>query len=138
VLAKATLFLLVTVLAVPVFADTPVPTVPPYVQDALATAAANTNELPSDISAPSGQAVVPSSDAAPLFAYIKWLFSLNTAQELLGRKMAPVAINLFIVMVIVITLTGVYLAINLITLLIRFAVWVLTIVIKIIDLIPFI
>ena len=119
--------------------STPIPTVPADVANQMATAAAQTNQLPSDIARPSGgSSVIPSGDATLLFSYAKWLFSLNTAQELLGQTLAPLGVNLFIILTIVMLLTAVYLAVNLITVIIRFAIWVLNLIWKLLQLIPFV
>jgi hypothetical protein len=139
--AKLAAALLILSLAMPAMAQTstPAPTVPVELANQMATAAAQSNELPSDISRPANhQAVVPSADATPLFSYIKWLFSLNTAQELLGPTLAPLGIQLFIIMTIVILLAGLYLVVNLITIIIRFVIWILTLIWKLLQLIPFI
>lgn len=141
--AKTAALLLVLLLSVPALAQTATPTdvtVPSGELDSqMATAAASQNNLPTDITRPqSGPALVPATSAVPLFSYVKWLFSYSTAQELMGETLAPLGVELFILLTISILLSGVYLVVNLIVLLIRFVVWIYSIIIKIIGLIPFI
>ncbi len=101
----------------------------------MATAAAQVNQLPEQIRAagPNGSAL-PNADAGPLFGYAKWLFSGNTAQELLGRTLAPIGLNLFVVFVLVATLTAIYFLINFIVLILKAIVWIIN---QILKLIPF-
>lgn len=141
--AKYVAILLLLALGVPVLAQTstptPVPTVPPDLSNQMATAAAQANQLPSDITQPNGvQSVVPNAEAAPLFSYIKWLFSYNSAQELLGPTLAPLGVNMFVILTIVMLLFGIYLVVNLITLILRFVIWIMSIIWKVLQLIPFI
>lgn len=139
--AKSAAVLLLLMLTIPALAQTPtqVPTVPPELANKMATAAADTNQLPSDITRPTNQqSVVTTTSAKPLFSYIKWLFSYNSAQELLGPTLAPLGMSLFIMMTIGILLAGIYLVVNLITLIIRFVIWILNLIWKMLQLIPFI
>lgn len=139
-----TLALLIAALALPAYAQTPtpvptlvIPTVPvEEINNNVGQAAEGVNNLPSDISKPSGQSVIPSGDATMLFGYAKWLFSINTAQELMGKTLAPLGMNVFIVLTVIMLLLAVYLAVMALTLIIRFVVWILGIIIRAIELIP--
>lgn len=99
----------------------------------MATAAANVNRLPDEIRRPGGQNLIPSPDVSQLFAWAKWLFSLSTAQELLGQTLAPIGISLFIVMNFVIILTAIYFLINLIVLIVKAVIWIINQILKIIP-----
>lgn len=126
--------------------DTPTPTITPTpnvtlvltiprsdMYASMATAAANVNRLPDEIRRPGGQSLIPSADVSQLFAWAKWLFSLNTAQELLGQTLAPIGVNLFLVMSFVIILTAIYFVINLIVLIIKGVIWIINQILKIIP-----
>src|SRR5688572_17525776 len=126
--------------------DTPTPTITPTpnvtlvltiprsdMYASMATAAANVNQLPDEIRRPGGQSLIPSPDVSQLFAWAKWLFSANTAQELLGETLAPIGITLFIVMNFVVILTAIYFLINLIVLIIKGVIWIINQILKIIP-----
>ena len=124
-------------IAMPAQAQTPTPPVPQWEIDRIqATNAANINALPSDPTRPGGQAI-PSVDLTQLFGYAKWLFSASTAQELFGRTLAPLAINVFIVLVLAISYSAIWLLINIIVLIIKVVMWIVRLIIQMIELIPF-
>lgn len=103
----------------------------------MATAAANVNALPEQVrsSGPDGSSVLPStSGASQLFGYIKWVFSSNSRQELLGKTLAPLGETLWTVLSLVIGMAAVYWAIRIITLIIKTVVWVFN---QFLKLIPF-
>lgn len=102
-------------------------------QNFMATAAAQSNQVPDNIISPSGQALITQQDPTLLFSYAKWLFSTNTAYELLGRTFAPIAINLFILLIIVVTLTTVWFLVMFIVLLVQTMVWLMNQVLKFIP-----
>jgi hypothetical protein len=102
----------------------------------VATAAANVNRLPEQIkgSGTSGNNIVPStSGAGQLFSYTKWLISANSAQELLGATLAPFGINIGILLLLVVALTGVYFLVNFAVLIIKAIIWVINQVLKLIP-----
>lgn len=68
----------------------------------LSTAVANVNSLPDDISKGNGQALFNEETATQIFGYAKWLFSTTSANELLGETLAPIGINLFALLTLVI------------------------------------
>lgn len=107
----------------------------------MATAAYETNKLPEQIKAsgPNGGSVVPdTSGAVQLFGYIKWLFSPTSAQETMGKTWAPFLINVYVIFVIVVTMTGIYILINLIVLMMKFTMWIYSWILKLVELVPFV
>jgi hypothetical protein len=103
----------------------------------MATAAFQVNELPEQIqtSGQNGQGVIPStSGAIQIFGYIKWMFSANTAQELMGRTLAPFGINIFIIFLMITIMTGLYFLVNFIVLIVKAVIWVFN---QFLKLIPF-
>ena len=126
--------------------DTPTPTITPTpavtlvltvprseMYQSMATAAASVNQLPDEIRRPGGQSLVAQPDVSQLFGYIKWLFSLNTAQELLGPTLAPIGASLYIVMYFVVILTAIWFLMNLIVLIVKAVIWVINQILKIIP-----
>lgn len=99
----------------------------------LATAAANVNSLPDDVSAPDGAVVLPDTDGRQVFAYAKWLFSGATAQELLGITFSPVAIHLFAGLTLIVILVSIYLVVNLVVLLIKGVIWIVQQVLRVVP-----
>jgi hypothetical protein len=100
----------------------------------MATAAAIFNKLPEEISkaGPSGQNLTQAmAGAKQVFGYVKWLFSPNSAQELLGRSLAPIGINVLAVFTMIVALTAIYIAINIIVYTVKFIIWVVNQIIKI-------
>ena len=120
------------------YTPTPFGSVPEVeVYDYVATSAAKTNELPSDISRPiNNQSVVQTVDLTPLFSYMKWLFSANSAQELLGPTLAPLGLNLFVLFLITVIMITVYLLIFVISIMMKFAWWIINNILRLIEAIP--
>jgi hypothetical protein len=103
----------------------------------MATAAAVVNKLPEEISksGPGGQTLAQAmAGSKQVFGYIKWLFSPNSAQELLGRSLAPVGINILVIFTMIVALTAIYIAINIVVYIIKFVVWIIT---QMLKLVPF-
>lgn len=101
----------------------------------MATAAADVNNLPEQINSGQSGSIIPStSGAIQLFGYIKWLFSMNTAQEVMGKTLAPFGANIFVLFFIVTTMTALYFLVNFIVLIVKAVVWVFT---QFLKLIPF-
>lgn len=130
--------------------DTPTPTNTPTItptsfgsvpdeelHNLMATQAANTNSLPDDISRPvNNQSIVQDVDLRPLFGLVKWLFSANAAQELLGPTLAPLGLSIFTLFMITVIMIGVYLLVFVITIGIRFYWWVTNNILRMIEAIP--
>jgi hypothetical protein len=70
----------------------------------LATAAANVNALPSDISAPGGVSLLVDENAQQIFGYGKWLFSPAAAENLAGRTFSPLVTHAFVAVTLAIVL----------------------------------
>jgi len=103
----------------------------------MATQAANTNNLPDDISRPlNDQAVVQSVDLTPLFGFVKWLFSANTANELLGRTLAPLGLSIFTLFMITVVMIVIYILVFTIVTGIKFFWWVVNNILRMIEAIP--
>jgi hypothetical protein len=91
----------------------------------LATAAANVNALPNDISAPGGVPLFANPDASPLFGYAKWMFSGSGTQELLGQTLSPFGTRVFLVVTAALTLTSIYFIVRFATLILKGVIWLL-------------
>jgi hypothetical protein len=103
----------------------------------MATAAYNVNKMPEEIkkSGPAGKDISGStSGAVQLFGYAKWVMSPNTAQELMGKSLAPFGINVFVIFLLITSLTAIYFLVNLIVIVIKFVAWVIN---QLLKLIPF-
>lgn len=102
----------------------------------VATAAAQVNQLPEQIQAAgqNGQSIIPdTAGATQMFGYIKWLFSLNTAQELMGKTLAPFGVNVFIIFTLITVMTALYFLVNFIVLIVKGIIWVINQVLKLIP-----
>lgn len=132
-------------LAVPTFAQTATPTpAPPQLlitatvprsemYQALATANANIQQMPQQIRDANGQRLVNTDNAQFVFGYAKWLFSTNTAYELLGQTFAPFGINLFLLLTITIILTSIYFLVWFVILILKAITWIVNQILKIIP-----
>ncbi len=113
----------------------PLPVDMGQIENYVATAAAQANQLPSDITAPNGIALVPDNDNSLLFSYAKWLFSTNTAYELLGQTLAPFAINFFLLLMMLVALTILWFIIVFLVLLFRFIMWVVRLILQFLEIV---
>lgn len=130
----AALLLFLLMLGIPASAQI-VPTVETdKVLSGINTAAETMNTLPDD---PTEGNLPASPDPVILFGYVRWLFSYNTAAELLGEKMAPLGLALFHVLMVLIPLLSIYVVVNIVVLTIKFMTWTFSLVAKMIELIPF-
>jgi hypothetical protein len=100
----------------------------------LSTAVANVNALPDDINAPGGVGITPNEDGSTIFGYAKWMFGFP-AKELLGTTISPIATHVWVLVVLIVILTTIYLAVNLVTTLIKGVTWIIQ---QVLRLIPFI
>jgi hypothetical protein len=133
-----------TIPAIP--SPTPIPTSTPMgtlgaafpsgqIYQFLSTAVANVNALPADVSRAGGVSVLPNENAASIFGYGKWMFSGASAEQLLGRTVAPLGIIVFASFTLVVVLASVYLLINVATLIVKGVTWIFQ---QILRVIPFI
>ena len=103
----------------------------------MATAAAIVNRLPEQIqkAGPNGQTLAEAfAGASQVFGYIKWLFSPNSAQELLGRSLAPIGINVLVIFTMIVAMVAIYIGLNMAIYIVKLAIWLLN---QILKLLPF-
>lgn len=81
--------------------------------------------------------LIPTETATQLFSYMKWLFSENVAQELLGETLAPILLNLYLLLLIAITFVTLWLTIRILVLGWRLILFIIEWIIRFIELIPF-
>lgn len=69
----------------------------------LSTAVAAVNSLPDDLSMDNnGTSLLPAETATQLMGYAKWMFSGTSANELLGATLAPIGIELYILLTMIV------------------------------------
>lgn len=102
----------------------------------LATANANVEDAPEDLTNP-GVAVLPQENGNQIFSYAKWLISPTAANEVFG-PFGTLAVHLGAAIALVIFLAIVYFLIFVISLLIRFVIWIIKRILDAIEAIPFI
>jgi hypothetical protein len=81
--------------------------------------------------------LIPNETATSLFSYMKWMFSDTSAKELVGETLSPILINLYVWFLIAITFTTIWLIVRFVIFLWRFVLWVISWIIKLVELIPF-
>mgnify|MGYP001069955899 CR=1 FL=1 len=106
----------------------------PQLFEALATANAAVNSLPTDLTAPSGSPLLPSTDGTQLFAYAKWLLSPAAAEEYAG-PFAPILQHLGIAVSAMFALILIYVGAYVVNFGMRFVLWIAIWAFKLIDLI---
>jgi hypothetical protein len=99
----------------------------------LATAVAEVNSMPDDLAVNGGTELLPNESATQLFSYGRWLFSGSSATELLGETLAPIGINIYVYLTIMVVLTSAYFTIRVAALIIRFVQYVVGWVLKVIP-----
>lgn len=105
----ALLVLLLVALPVSAQSSTPQPIPLPTQQmyEQMATANAQINNAPANLTAPNGAPILPSEDGRQMFGYLKWLVSPAAADEWAG-PFAPIFQHLGIGLTMVFVLMGVY------------------------------
>ncbi|MDX2137941.1 MAG: hypothetical protein SF123_07575 [Chloroflexota bacterium] len=101
----------------------------------LATAAAQSNSLPDDPSAPGGAPLLPRDDGRQLFGYARWLLSGNVQNELLGPTIAPLGTSVTVWITMLLILVAIWFSINLLMTILKFISWAIMYVRK---LLPFV
>lgn len=81
--------------------------------------------------------VLQDETATQLFSYMKWLFSDNSAQELVGVTLAPILLNLYILLGLAFTFTALWLTIRFLVWTWRLILFVVKWIIRFLELIPF-
>jgi len=101
----------------------------------LSTSVAHVNSLPDDLTTNSGTSLIPSESGTQLMAYAKWLFSPQSARELLGETLAPVGIFLFSLLTLIVFMAIAWVAIRIATLIFRFVQYLIR---EILRVLPFV
>lgn len=99
-------------------------------------AADRINALPDEIknAGPSGQTLTDTTAGIGQIAgYVKWLFSPNSAQELLGRSLAPIGTNILVIFVMTVAMVAIYISINIVVFTIKMIVWLVNQILKILP-----
>lgn len=95
----------------------------------LATSEANLRGLPSDLANPNGVPLLPSQTGSQVFGYAKWLLSAQTAEEIFG-PFSPFIVTFATAVTLLLVIGIVYFLIFIAVKLIRFAVWIVTTILK--------
>lgn len=98
------------------------------IQGFLSTAAAQVNSLPNDISG-----YVPQVDATSFFGYLKWTISCVSVQELVGQTLSTPVCHAMLGFALNIFLSSVMLTIFIIRILIKFVMWIVGLILKLIP-----
>lgn len=80
--------------------------------------------------------LTPDETATQLFSYMKWLFQPSSASELLGETLAPIGLELYALVLLALTYVILWLTIRALVLTWRFFLFIVSWVIKLIELIP--
>lgn len=104
------------------------------VHDWLVEAVDNVNSLPDDLTQVNGTSAVADETATQLFSYMRWMFSGASAREILGETLAPIGLNLYILLFMSVVLAAAWVTVRIVALLLRFVIFVIR---RIIDVIPF-
>lgn len=115
---------------------TPLPFSAPQGQmyEGMATANASINGIPANLESASGLPLLPASNTQQLFGYVKWLGSLNNAEEYAG-PFAPIFQMFGIFLFLSFVMVSVYAIVYGGTYVFRWAGWLVNWFLKIIDLI---
>jgi len=81
--------------------------------------------------------LIPNETATQLFSYMKWLLSETSAQELAGETLAPILINLYVLLALAFTFAAIWLTIRILVLSWRLILFIIGWIIRLIELIPF-
>lgn len=101
----------------------------------LATAVANVNSLPDDLTSNNGTSLIPNETGTQFMSYAKWMFSDTSARELLGNTLAPIGINLYILLTLIVFLAIAWATIRIALLIYRFVQYIVR---EILRLLPFV
>lgn len=99
-----------------------------YIYDLLSTAVVEVNNLPENL-----EGYIPSPNVSPLMGYAKWFLSCTSIEEILGVNVGTIACHTVVGVSLLIIVSGVVVTVRIITLLVKFAVWIFG---KILGLIP--
>lgn len=99
----------------------------------LATAVDNINALPDDPTFINGVPLLPDDTATQLFSYLKWVFSSNSAREMLGETLAPIALPLWTLLLIYVVTYSISLTVFLVSVIRRFVAYIICVSLKLIP-----
>ena len=85
-----------------------------------------------DLDSPGGQPILPEANLVILFSYAKWMLAFSSAEEYAG-PFAPIVQHLGIGVFLAVALGAVLITVWVSMYLIRFAVWLLLLIIRLID-----
>jgi hypothetical protein len=139
---KLLFVLLLAVAGVPIIAQEPTATpvaIPTQMYSDtwqfMATAAASVNTLPDSATRRGTTSLIPAYNATQLFGYLKWVMSGNSTRAVLGQTLAPLADNMLYLLIMVVSVTGVWFGVRLVTFIFKAAVWLMKLFIQILKLI---
>lgn len=99
----------------------------------LATAVAEVNTLPDDLSDVNGVNIVPDESATQLISYSKWLLSPATLNEIVSPKFSPIAVNVYILLMLYVVGFSTWLTVKMVTTLIKFVQYIVSWLLRIIP-----
>lgn len=102
----------------------------------ISAAAEKINALPDEINkaGPAGQTLSNiTAGITQIAGYVKWLFSGNTAQELLGKTFAPIGINIMVIFLMTVAMVTIYIAVNTIVYTIKMVIFLMNLVLKVLP-----
>lgn len=112
----------------------PIPLPAGQMYEGMATANASINGIPADLGSASGLPLLPAGNTQQLFGYVKWLGSLNNAEEYAG-PFAPIFQMLGIFLFLSFVMVSVYGIVYGGTYFLRWAGWLFNWFLRIVDLI---
>lgn len=90
------------------------------------------NELPEDISMGNGTSLIVDETATQLFSYAKWLFSTTAANETLGPTLAPIGVNIFAILTMLVFLAIAWVTVKIFSLIFRFVMYAINWIVRIV------
>jgi hypothetical protein len=99
----------------------------------LSTAVANVNSLPNDPFVSNGTSIITADTGTQIFGYVRWLYSYNTAQELLGATLAPIGAFLYTILNALVLFAGISMTVTVITIIRRGISYILCLIGKLIP-----
>jgi hypothetical protein len=85
----------------------------------LSTAVVEVNDLPGDLTG-----YVPDPDITPMIGYAKWFLSCSSLYEILGENVGTMACHAAVGVTLIVILSSVFIALKIITLVMKFAIWI--------------
>jgi hypothetical protein len=85
----------------------------------LSTAVVEVNDLPGDLTG-----YVPDPDITPMIGYAKWFLSCSSLYEILGQNVGTMACHAAVGVTLIVIMSSVFIALKIITLVMKFAIWI--------------